>query len=371
MANIVEELYSKIEEGREGKNIGLKTGLPKLDWYTGGFQKGVYKLIFGQSGSAKSSYVIYSDVYRILKDYPDKNILHVYFSLEMSSNVLLSKLLNLYIYEEFGLELSYMDLMSIRSPLPDEIYYYVQQAKTWLESIASKFIIYDKQLNADGFYAEMMTILKKNGTFSKDMEGRRTIYTPNDSSLIINVIVDHLGLLTPSKGRDKKQEIDLCSSYCVRFREVCRVSFDIVMQENRNAGGMDRRKADLSEPTSEDIKDSGNAYNDCNVCIAVYNPLKYQLTSYRKYRVLDSKDGCEKGLGGAIRGLILLKHRFGNANKAFVTGFQGSIGRFVELPKPDEINYDLYQSWKGEKEDEKRDVQEEKPHDLKKLNFKF
>ena len=253
--SIVEELYSKIDEGREGKNIGLKTGLPKLDWYTGGFQKGIYKLIFGQSGSAKSSYVIYSDVYRILKDYPDKNILHVYFSLEMSSNVLLSKLLNLYIYEEFGVEISYMDLMSIRTPLSDNIYLYVQKARTWLESIADKFIIYDKQLNADGFYAEMMKILHKYGEFKKNEDGRRTIYIPNDDTLIINVIVDHLGLLTPSKGRDKKQEIDLCSSYCVRFREVCGVSFDIVMQENRNAGGMDRRKADLSEPTAEDIKD--------------------------------------------------------------------------------------------------------------------
>lgn len=49
--SIVDELYSEIDNGREGRNLGLKTGLPKLDWYTGGFQKGVYKLIFGQSGS--------------------------------------------------------------------------------------------------------------------------------------------------------------------------------------------------------------------------------------------------------------------------------------------------------------------------------
>lgn len=78
------------------------------------------------------------------------------------------------------------------------------------------------------------------------------------------------------------------------------------------------------------------------------------------------------GLGGAIRSLILLKHRFGNANKAFVTGFQGSIGKFVELPKPEEINYELYQSWKEEKqEDKKRDIQEDKPLNDKKLSFKF
>lgn len=51
--SLVGELYSKIEEGREGKNIGLKTGLPKLDFYTGGFRKGVYKLIFSKSSVGK------------------------------------------------------------------------------------------------------------------------------------------------------------------------------------------------------------------------------------------------------------------------------------------------------------------------------
>lgn len=27
----IDSLYAKIDEGREGKNLGLKTGLPKLD----------------------------------------------------------------------------------------------------------------------------------------------------------------------------------------------------------------------------------------------------------------------------------------------------------------------------------------------------
>lgn len=29
--SIVDELYSEIDKGREGRNLGLKTGLPKLD----------------------------------------------------------------------------------------------------------------------------------------------------------------------------------------------------------------------------------------------------------------------------------------------------------------------------------------------------
>jgi len=51
----VDVLYKMIENGREGKNIGLGTGIPKMDKYTGGFQRGVYTLIFGLSGSGKSS----------------------------------------------------------------------------------------------------------------------------------------------------------------------------------------------------------------------------------------------------------------------------------------------------------------------------
>lgn len=365
MSEVVDQLFRQIDDGKEGKNIGLKTGLQKLDYYTGGFQRALYKLIFGQSGSSKSSFVIYTDLYRVLIDYPEANILHIYYSLEMSSNVLLAKLLNLYLFETYGIEISYLDLMSVRKPLDDSIYQYVLKGREWLNTITKKLIIFDTQLNADSFYATMMNLLKERGEFVKSADGKRTVYKPKDPSLLINVVIDHLGLLNPSKGRAKKEEMDLCSAYCVRFREVCGVSFDVIMQENRNAGSMDRRKADLCEPTPEDIKDSGNSYNDCNICIAMYYPLKYQLTSYRGYKVLG-----DDGMGSAIRSAILLKHRFGNANKVFPLGFQGSIGRFVELPKPDLIDYSIYQSWKDEKiEDQKQEDQ--KIEDNSKTKYSF
>lgn len=60
----------------------------------------------------KSSYVLYSTIYRPLRDYADKDIKLVYYSLEMSEEVLLAKLLCLYIYEEFNYVIPYTDLMS-------------------------------------------------------------------------------------------------------------------------------------------------------------------------------------------------------------------------------------------------------------------
>jgi replicative DNA helicase len=51
----VDLLYELIERGREGKNIGLNTGIKKIDKFTGGIQRGNYTLIFGLSGSGKSA----------------------------------------------------------------------------------------------------------------------------------------------------------------------------------------------------------------------------------------------------------------------------------------------------------------------------
>ncbi len=110
-----------------------------------------------------------------------------------------------------------------------------------------------------------------------------------------------------------------------------------------------------------------------NLVIAIYYPIKYQLKEYRGYKVCDNKDTGEIGLGSAIRSLILLKNRFGSANKVFPVGFQGSIGKFVELPKPEFIDYSDYLLWKDdrlEKEDEKQ-KDEERKDDKKKVIFKF
>jgi hypothetical protein len=61
----------------------------------------------------------------------------------------------------------------------------------------------------------MKKILKQHGSFVSSEDGNRMTYVQNDSTLIINVVLDHLGLIHSVKGRDKKQEIDLCSQYCV------------------------------------------------------------------------------------------------------------------------------------------------------------
>ena len=154
----VDILYKTIEQGREGKNKGFSTGIQKLDEYTGGVRSGIYTLIFGLSGSGKTALALYSYIYRPLKDNPDANIVIIYYSLEMSAPILLSKLLCMYIYEEFGKIIPYTTLMSWQDKLSDESYAYVQKGKEWLKSIEKKFIIFDKSLNNKSFYHSLICL---------------------------------------------------------------------------------------------------------------------------------------------------------------------------------------------------------------------
>ncbi len=258
-----DKLYDLIEQGRLGKNIGLPTGLPKLDSYTGGTLRSTYYLYFGLSGSGKSSIVLYSHIYRPLKDNSDMNFKLIYYSLEMSAEVLLAKLLCLYIYEEYNIVLTFMDLLSKQTILDDDIHEYVIKSKEWLTDVVNNhLIIYDKSLSAESFYASMIENLKKWGSFKEIDNGKRTTYVPYDPTQTVACIIDHYGLVRSIKGRSKKQEIDELSSWAVSLREKCGISIFAIMQENRNSSSTDRRKMELSESSAEDIKDSGTPYND-------------------------------------------------------------------------------------------------------------
>lgn len=337
--NGVDILFRQIDNGRQGKNIGLKTGIPKMDKYTGGIQKGVYTLIFGTSGAGKSSYALYTHIYRPLKDYPDKNIKLIYYSLEMGESLLLAKLLCLYIYEEYHYVIPFTELMSWQEILDDESYEYVKKGRQWLNSIMDKLIIYDKSLNAKFFYKSMMENLEKWGEFEETDDGRRTIYIKNDPDQYVEVIVDHIGLVRPSAGNTKKAEIDEVSAYAVSFKEKCQCSFCILMQENRNSSDMDRRKADLTECSAEDIKDSGNPYNDCEICIGIYYPLKYKIKTHRGYPIINetNQQNAFLGLRDRYRAAILIKNRLGVSDRIVPLNFFGEIGYFLQFPKVDSV----------------------------------
>ena len=102
-----DRLFNLIDKGREGKNIGLSIGLPKLELYMDGLLPGTSYLIAAQSGVGKSTFSLYSFIYRPLMDYlkgqeVDRDPHFIMFNLEMTQEQIYAKLLSMYIYEHFG-----------------------------------------------------------------------------------------------------------------------------------------------------------------------------------------------------------------------------------------------------------------------------
>lgn len=117
-----DELFERIKDGRNGENIGLSTGLPKLDKIIGGIQPARYYTVAAASSVGKTSLMLFI-MYNLLKqESEEKPIYLIYFSLEIGEDVLLAKLIALYCAEEFGIYLTINDIFSFEHPIGDYEY---------------------------------------------------------------------------------------------------------------------------------------------------------------------------------------------------------------------------------------------------------
>ena len=354
---ITENLLSQINKGREGRNWGLPMGLPKLEQYIDGVSQGTYTLLFSGSGVGKSSFALYSYVYRPIMDTIDEidKLQIIYISLEMKAEVLMAKLLSTYIFETYGRNISYKEMLSKtrNTVLSDEDYDLIQQSIPWMQRVESFLTIYDKQLTAGKYNEILIKIAEKNGSF-EDI-GNRKIYHPKDPDKVVLFVIDHLALVTRTGSNTLKNEMDNVSNLSVYYRNICNFIFLKIMQSNRESANIERRKMDLLEPQRSDIKDSSCMEADCDNMLALYNPFREKLNSYRGYDI--------KTLNSHFRSVILLKNRYGDGDISIGCSFFGGCNLWHELPRADEINdyekytnTDIYNPKMKIKDDEIKDV---------------
>ena len=122
---IIDEIFKQIDAGRSGENHGYSMGLPKLEGIIDGVTKETYTLILSNSGAGKSSFALYAYVYKPLMEHlDDDNYKVLFFALEMSEWSLYIKLLSIYIFEKYGIQLSFKEILSKKKEyiLSDEHY---------------------------------------------------------------------------------------------------------------------------------------------------------------------------------------------------------------------------------------------------------
>lgn len=343
----IDELFEDIDRGREGNSWGFSLGLPKLEDIIDGNTQSTYFTVFAGSGVGKTSIVLSSFLYNSIKEHlEDGNYFCIMFALEMKAKFIYAKLLTTYLYDTYGIRTSFKKVLSRKRgyKLTDDIYQKIQESKPWLKKVKKILHIYDKALNADKGYAIVMKEMENIGYFYESES--RKMFRLNNPNMVINIMTDHGGLLLPTKGRTKKQEIDLWSQYNLTFRNVCSVSPIMIMQSNRDQTSMDRRKAGYYLPQMSDIKETNAVYEDSDIVLAIYNPNNDKLKTHNGYDISQLKD--------KFRSIVCIKSRYGETNVEDPCIYYGDINLWIELPKPDEIyDYEKFEdpNWILNKED--------------------
>ena len=361
---ITESLLQEINLGREGRAQGYSMGLPKLESIVDGVTRRTMTVLASGTGQGKSSFILYSYVYRPLMEHlDDDNFFVSYFSLEMPATIIFGKLLSTYLFEKYGKQLTIKELLSRKRNyrLSDEDYAIVQDGLEWLKKVEKKIHIYDKSLNADKLYAILMQKLEKFGEF-EETENRK-VYNPYNPDLLYEVVIDHVGLLKPSNGRNKKGEIDTTIAYLITLRNMCGLSPTIIQQINREQSNIERFKAGRTGIQLSDLKETSDTTDAAEVVIALYGPNRDKLNTYRGYDI--------KKLGDHIRMIQVLKSRFGESDVEIAVNFHGGVNEWAELPLPTDIyDYSKYTTpdylTKNDTEDE-----EIKEDDSNKQTFKL
>lgn len=324
----IDRMMHMVERGLKGLNKGLSIGLPRLEAYMDGIQRQTYSIIAGGTGSGKTTLALYSYVYRPIMDhFGDMKFRVVYLSMEMTAEILLAKILSLYIFESYGIELSYKQIMSRQDILSDEHFELIKSCLPWLHEFEKQLIIHDNAMSSSGLYSKLTKYAEENGWFEKTETS--DIYHPTVEDELVVIVVDHLGLLNLLQGQTKKDAMDLSSKFLMRFRNTCGYSPVVLLQINRGASSMDRAKEKRQEIELSDIKDTGGPSEDAEVILAIFHPYREKLASHKGFNI--------KTLQDKYRAIQILKSRLGEADKSIGVNFFGSIGYWKELPKPDEI----------------------------------
>ena len=323
-----------MKAGISGKNIGTSTGLKRLDKATYGIQKRFLYLIGGDTGSGKTTLAMYY-LYSVLNDYFESykrekenkaeylpGLKIVYFTLEMSAEVLIAKLLSLHIYEVHKVIISFDELFSFNKILDKNKRDLINNCKDWLDAVGEVIVFISGQKGASNVESVFRKLFEEHGSFTLNAKNQE-VYTLYDSNKEFKFLsfVDHVGLLPGTK-----EQKDAVANTLIDYRNICNMTIFAVQQLNRNFKSDFRRDNNFKYIDLSDFKGTSSFSDAADVILAIYHANREQDMSCKGYDINTLKD--------RFRLIQILKHRYGVSDTCDACAFYGEVGKWMELPKP-------------------------------------
>jgi replicative DNA helicase len=341
---LIEEVIHNVESGREGKNVGLFMGYPKLQDIIPGVQMGTVYNVAGGTGSGKTAFVLSSfclnpyDSYLTQKAAGiDIELEIIIWSMEMSAQILMTKAVARKIFKDYHILTDInMVLSRGKNKCSQEIYDLVLKTRKYFEEFENIVTIHTSS-NPTGIHKAIKSRVMNNGKETwRDLEitehGQpKTIqqfvkYTPNHPNHYLIAIQDHIALQkTEVQTTTVKGVIDKLVNYIIDDKLRYNITDVLVQQVNRSAESVDRQRTNSIDVMLSDLRDSSDTAHSADYVIGLANPYQFEIPVYRNYDI--------KRLQDRFRSIKVLKSRDGISNVVVGMGFIGEVGIFKELPE--------------------------------------
>lgn len=314
-----------------------------------GVEQGSYVCVTSSTKGAKTQFASYVFIYTPLLyayNHPDQCRVRVfYYPWEETPEDVMERWMCFVLYHlsKGRIHVSRQELRSTRNdrPVDSEVLDMLdsdecQGLLRWFE----EHVTFSPSRNVTGVYNECRRYAEEHGTAHYRKEPRKDdlgnestvdvfdYYEPDDPDEYRIIFCDHVSLITAERGMTLKQGIDKLSEYMVLLRNRYGFSPVVIQQQAFEGESMEARKNNMIRPTISGLADSKYVSRDCNLCLGIFSPFKYELKEYRGYDITKLRDNC--------RFVEVLVNRGGQPGGTVALYFDGAVCDFRELPRPDD-----------------------------------
>lgn len=313
-----------------------------------GIEQGRYSVVTAGTKIGKTQIASYLFVYSpLLYAYEHPKEVRVkifYYPLEETPEAIMTRFMSyiLYTISNGTIRIAPTDLRSTKNnkPLSKEILELLKNDV--YNSILNFFqenVIFSTSSNATGVWKDCLKYAEENGKVYKkkqlikdDFGQIKEIevfdyYESNDPKEYRLIFYDHISLTSTERGLNTKQSIDKLSEYMVLLRNRYNFSPVVVQQQAFQNEGLEAYKEGKIRPTVQGAADSKYTMRDCDLCLGIFSPFRFELPEYLGYDVRKFKDN--------LRFLEVLINRHGSSGGIVGLFFDGTVNYFSELPLPD------------------------------------
>jgi len=343
---VYDQIVNKRERLLQGKVNCIPWGLPRFEKVSPGIEQGKYIQITAQSKGAKTQLLdwlfVYNTISQIIDNNLDIRLKIFYFTLELSKEEKMLACFANILYVKEGIRISPTDLKSTHSErmLDESILKIIEKYQPYFDKIEEIVEFVDDVRHAFGMYNLVREYALANGkvhTRQIDIKGVLTevedYYEPNDPDEYVMIIVDHIGLISPSKRNGQQLSLhesisELSSDYLIKLRNRFNYIPVIVIQQAIAGENIEHKKAGALRPTVANLGDNKLIARDCNLMLGIFSPFKHEMRDYYNYDITKFKDN--------IRFMEIILSRDGGAGTICPLYFDGAVNYFKELPLPHE-----------------------------------